>query len=42
MNPTYLDFDSIPSDLVSSMEEKFRQELLESGKPANMIDQILK
>lgn len=42
MNPTYLDFDSIPSDLVSSMEEKFRQELLDSGKHANMIEQILK
>jgi translation elongation factor EF-Ts len=24
------------------MEEKFRQELLDSWKPANMVDQILK
>jgi len=42
MNPSYLDFDSVPSDVLSSMEERFRAELAESGKPANMIDQILK
>lgn len=42
MNPTYLDFDSVPSDIVSKLEEKFRAELLESGKPENMIEQILK
>lgn len=42
MNPTYLDFDSVPSNIVSELEEKFRQELLESGKPENMVDQILK
>ena len=42
MNPIYLDFDSVPSDFLKSMEEKFRQELLDSGKPENMVDQILK
>jgi len=42
MNPSYLDFDSVPSDIVSKMESQFRQELLDSGKPENMIDQILK
>ncbi|HKL44600.1 MAG TPA: translation elongation factor Ts [Candidatus Absconditabacterales bacterium] len=42
MNPIYLDFDSVPSDIVSKMEQDFRQELIESGKPENMIDQILK
>lgn len=42
MNPSYLDFDEIPNDILSSMEEKFRQELKESWKPENMIEQILK
>ncbi len=42
MNPSYLDFESVPSDVISSMEVQFRKELEESGKPANMIDQILK
>lgn len=42
MNPSYLDFESVPSDVLSSMETQFRKELEESGKPANMIDQILK
>ena len=42
MNPSYLDFDSVPSDIISKMESQFRQELLDSGKPENMIDQILK
>jgi elongation factor Ts len=42
MNPIYLDFDSVPSDSIKELEVKFRQELLESGKPENMIDQILK
>jgi hypothetical protein len=30
MSPIYLDFDSVPSDFVKEMEEKFRQELLDS------------
>lgn len=42
MNPIYLDFDAVPSDIISKMEEEFRQELIDSGKPENMIDQILK
>ncbi len=42
MNPTYLDFDAVPSDTVTELEEKFREELKESGKPENMIEQILK
>lgn len=42
MNPTYLDFDSVPADMISELETKFRAELLESGKPENMIEQILK
>lgn len=42
MSPIYLDFDSVPSNFVKEMEEKFRQELLDSWKPANMVDQILK
>jgi translation elongation factor EF-Ts len=37
-----LDFEAVPSDVLSSMEAQFRKELEESGKPANMIDQILK
>lgn len=42
MNPSYLDFEAVPSDVLSSMEAQFRKELEESWKPANMIDQILK
>ncbi|HOG15222.1 MAG TPA: translation elongation factor Ts [Candidatus Absconditabacterales bacterium] len=42
MNPSYLDFDSVPSDIISKMESQFRQELLDSGKPENILDQILK
>ncbi|HRX63781.1 MAG TPA: translation elongation factor Ts [Candidatus Absconditabacterales bacterium] len=42
MNPMYLDFDSVPSDIIQKMETEFRQELIDSGKPENMIDQILK
>ena len=42
MNPTYLDFDAVPTDTVAELEEKFREELKESGKPENMIEQILK
>lgn len=42
MNPSYLDFDSVPSDIVSQMEAQFRQEILDSWKPENMVDQILK
>jgi elongation factor Ts len=37
-----LDFDSVPSDIVSQMEAQFRQEILDSWKPENMVDQILK
>ncbi len=42
MNPNYLDFDSVPTDIIEKMETQFRQELLDSWKPENMIDQILK
>jgi elongation factor Ts len=42
MNPIYLDFDAVPADMISELEIKFRTELLESGKPENMIEQILK
>jgi elongation factor Ts len=42
MSPVYLDFDSVPSDFVKKLEDQFRQELLDSWKPANMVDQILK
>ncbi|OQY38181.1 MAG: hypothetical protein B6229_06595 [Spirochaetaceae bacterium 4572_7] len=42
MNPTYLDFDAVPADTISELEVKFREELKESGKPENMIEQILK
>ena len=33
MNPTYLDFDAVPADTTAKLEEKFREELKESGKP---------
>lgn len=42
MNPSYLDYDSVPKDSIIEIEEKFRQELIDSWKPENMIDQILK
>jgi elongation factor Ts len=42
MNPVYLDFDAVPDDTISELEVKFREELKESGKPENMIEQILK
>jgi len=42
MNPNYLDFESVPAGIVEKMEKQFRQELLDSWKPDNMIDQILK
>lgn len=42
MNPSYLDFDSVPSEDIKKMEEEFREELLKSGKPENIVDQIVK
>jgi len=42
MNPVYLDMESVPADVKTELETKFRQELLESGKPENMVEQILK
>lgn len=42
MNPTYLDFDAVPADTITELEAKFKKELKESGKPENMIEQILK
>jgi translation elongation factor EF-Ts len=42
MNPVYLDFDAVPADTIAELETKFREELKESGKPENMIEQILK
>ncbi len=42
MNPTYLDFDAVPSEDITKMETEFREELLKSGKPENIVDQIVK
>ncbi len=42
MNPTYLDFDAVPSEDIKKMEVEFREELLKSGKPENIVDQIVK
>lgn len=42
MNPTYLDFDAVPSEDIDKMTTEFREELLKSGKPENIIDQIVK
>lgn len=42
MNPIYLDFDAVPSNIVDELKKQFEQELANSGKPANIVEQILK
>lgn len=42
MNPTYLSFDDVPAEDIKKMEAEFREELLKSGKPENIVDQIVK
>jgi len=42
MNPIYLSVDSVDSDYMNELTEKLRKEVLDSGKPEHMVDQILK
>jgi elongation factor Ts len=42
MNPEYISLDRIPEDIMKKMEEEFKQEVLASGKPENIVDNIVK
>jgi len=42
MNPQYISIDNIPSDIWNKMEKEFRQEVLNSWKPENIVDNIVK
>lgn len=41
MNPLYLNIDSVPTSQIEELKAQFTQELLESGKPAEMISKII-
>jgi len=41
MNPTYVSYDSVPEDYRNKLAEEYREELMKSGKPEAMINQIL-
>jgi len=41
MNPSYLSLDSVDKNYYNELKAQFGAELLELGKPKNMIDQIL-
>jgi len=42
MNPQYVSLDRIPEEVMKKMEEEFRAEVLASGKPENIVDNIVK
>lgn len=41
MNPTYTSFDEIPSEDRDNLLNEYRKEMAESGKPANIVEQII-
>jgi len=41
MNPIYVKFDLVPQNYRDELLAKFREELKDSGKPANVVDQII-
>jgi len=41
MNPEYLSFDSVPQSYRDELLEKFKSEMIDSGKPANIVEQII-
>jgi elongation factor Ts len=41
MVPQYLSIENVPADMYKEMSESFRKELLETGKPENVVEQIL-
>jgi len=42
MNPTYLSLETVNKDYYNELESQFKKELMESGKPAEIVEQILK
>lgn len=42
MSPTYLSLESVPQDVYNELRDKFSEELKDSGKPQEVIEQILK
>ena len=42
MNPTYISMDRIPETVLKEVEETFRKEVLDSGKPENIAENIVK
>jgi len=42
MNPTYISMDRIPEEELKKIEAEFREEVLASGKPENIVDNIVK
>ncbi|MFA5747831.1 MAG: translation elongation factor Ts [Candidatus Absconditabacterales bacterium] len=41
MNPLYLNFESVPEDYRNSLLTKFKEEMKDSGKPENILNQII-
>ncbi len=41
MNPEYLSFESVPQSYRDELLEKFKAEMLDSDKPANIVEQII-
>lgn len=41
MNPTYVSYDDVSVDYRNKLAEEYREELMKSGKPEAMINQIL-
>jgi elongation factor Ts len=41
MNPTYLSFESVPADYREKLMVEFKEEMKDSGKPENIVEQIL-
>jgi len=41
MNPDYLDAESVPQDVVSTMKARFLEEVAWSNKPAEMLEKIV-
>ena len=41
MNPTYLSVDDVPADETSAMKAEFEEEMKDSGKPAEIMENII-
>jgi elongation factor Ts len=41
MSPTYISFEDVPADQREKLLAEFKEEMKDSGKPANIIDQIV-